>query len=105
MTLDKQGTNQYAMTTYSVQHCNAYPIHGLQQMRIIPASNRQNQTITVSMSSPVLQSHNVSTGNNGVANAMNPQQSLGGVPILSPASGHPTPSSIVGTTDLRYLII
>ncbi|EEF31585.1 conserved hypothetical protein [Ricinus communis] len=69
-------------------------------MRIFPVSNQQNQTITVSMSNPVLQSHFTSTGHNMISNAMN-SLSLEGVQSLSPASVHPTPSSIVGTTDLR----
>lgn len=99
MGLDKQGSN-HAMTTYAVQHFDAYPVHRPQHTRIFPVSNQQNQAITVSMSSPVLQSHFASTGHNVISNSTN-SQPLGGVPIISPVSVHPSPSSIVGTTDLR----
>ncbi|XP_012064636.1 protein TIFY 6B isoform X2 [Jatropha curcas] len=94
--LDKQGANHYAMTSYGVKQFGAYSVHQPQQMRIFPVANQQNQTITVSLSSPVLQSHFASTGKN-----VNNSQSLGGVPIISPVSVHPAPSSIVGSTDLR----
>ncbi|KAJ9141562.1 hypothetical protein P3X46_032085 [Hevea brasiliensis] len=100
MTLDKQGANHYAMTTYTVKHFDAYPVHCPQQIRIFPVSDVQNQRITASMSSPVLQSHFSSTGHNVGGHSMN-SQFLAGVPIISPVSVHSTPSSIVGTADLR----
>ncbi|KAJ9162613.1 hypothetical protein P3X46_022372 [Hevea brasiliensis] len=100
MALDRQGANHYAMTAYAVQHVDAYPVHRPQQMRIFPVINHQNPTITVSMSNPNLQSHFASTGNNVGGNSINSQY-LAGVPIVSPVSVHPTPSSVVGTTDLR----
>ncbi|KAF2309128.1 hypothetical protein GH714_000715 [Hevea brasiliensis] len=102
MTLDKQGANHYAMTTYTVKHFDAYPVHCPQQIRIFPVSDVQNQRITASMSSPVLQSHFSSTGHNVGGHSMN-SQFLAGVPIISPVSVHSTPSSIVGTADLRYI--
>ncbi|KAF2309116.1 hypothetical protein GH714_000611 [Hevea brasiliensis] len=100
MTLDKQGANHYAMTTYTVKHFDAYPVHCPQQIRIFPVSDVQNQRITASMSSPVLQSHFSSTGHNVGGHSMN-SQFLAGVPIISPVSVHSTPSSIVGMADLR----
>ncbi|XP_017186663.2 protein TIFY 6B-like isoform X2 [Malus domestica] len=53
--------------------------------------------IPITLSSPVLQSH-APVGNNGSTIKL---QSLGGVPVLSPVSAHPSTTSVVGTTDLR----
>ncbi|XP_043813851.1 protein TIFY 6B isoform X2 [Manihot esculenta] len=100
MTLDKQGARQYTMTAYAAQHVDSHLFHHSQQTRIFPVTNHQNQTITISLSNPVLQSHLASVGNNVGGNSMN-SQSLAGVPSISPVSLHPTPSSIVGTTNLR----
>ncbi|WCJ42110.1 Protein TIFY 6B [Euphorbia peplus] len=87
--------NHYGIsTTYPLQqHFDAYQVHRPQQTRVFPVSNQQNQnqSITISTSGPVLQSH---------FGSMN-SQALAGVPVVSPVPVHPTPSSIVGTTELR----
>ncbi|KAG8639833.1 hypothetical protein MANES_14G172400v8 [Manihot esculenta] len=83
---DKQGAKHYA-----VQHFDAYPVHRPQQMRIFPVSNH-SQTITAC--------HFASSGQNVGDNSLN-SQSVGRVPIISSVSVHPTPSSIVRTTELR----
>ncbi|KAJ8771949.1 hypothetical protein K2173_027126 [Erythroxylum novogranatense] len=100
-THDKQTANPHGMTTYAtVQRYDVYPVHRPQGMRTFPVSNQQNQTITVSMSTPVLQSHFASSGHNIVGNPGSVQP-LGGVPVLTPVSVLPTTNPLVGTTDLR----
>ncbi|KAK0587422.1 hypothetical protein LWI29_022580 [Acer saccharum] len=94
--LDKQGGNCY----YSLQHLDAHQVHRSQEARMFPVSNQPNQTVTVSMSSPLLHSHLGSTGQNVISPAIN-RQTLGGVPVMSPVSVVPSTSSVIGTTDLR----
>lgn len=89
-------------TTYGTKHFDAHTVHRPQEMRIFPVSNQQNQTISVSMSNPVLQSHFASIGHNMIGNFIN-SQPLGGVPVITPVSVQPATSSIISTTDLRYL--
>ncbi|KAL5752726.1 hypothetical protein ACOSQ2_023233 [Xanthoceras sorbifolium] len=98
--LDKQGGNHYPMTTYSLQHLDAHQVHHSQEARMFHVSNQPNQSITVSMSSPLLHSHLGSTGQNVIGSAINPQP-LGGVPVMSSVSVVPSTSSVIGTTDLR----
>ncbi|KAF9671287.1 hypothetical protein SADUNF_Sadunf12G0031700 [Salix dunnii] len=101
MVLDKQAGNHYPLTNYGTQQCDAYPVNGPQDMRMFSISGQQNQAITVSMSSPpTLQSHFPPTGYNMLTNSI-VSKPLGGVPVLTPPSALPTPSSIIGTTDLR----
>ncbi|KAK3228327.1 hypothetical protein Dsin_008189 [Dipteronia sinensis] len=94
--LDKHGGNCY----YSLQHLDAHQVHRSQEARIFPVSNQPNQTVTVSMSSPLLHSHLGSTGQNVISPVIN-RQPLGGVPVMSPVSVVPSTSSVIGTTDLR----
>ncbi|XP_021911581.1 protein TIFY 6B isoform X1 [Carica papaya] len=100
---DRQGGSQYPMTAYGLQqHFDAYTTHRSQEVRMFPVSSQPNQTITVSMSSPILQSHLTPNGKHLIGNVKKAQP-LGGVPIMaSPVSVVPASSSIVGTTDLRY---
>ncbi|KAK2664565.1 hypothetical protein Ddye_003139 [Dipteronia dyeriana] len=94
--LDKQGGNCY----YSLQHLDAHQVLRTQEARMFPVSNLPNQTVSVSMSSPLLHSHLGSTGQNVISPAIN-RQHLGGVPVMSPVSVVPSTSSVIGTTDLR----
>ncbi|XP_061953730.1 protein TIFY 6B isoform X4 [Populus nigra] len=73
----------------------------IQEMRMFPISSQQNQTINVSMSSPILQSLFPPTGHNLITTNSIVSKPLGGVPVITPASALPTPSSVIGTTDLR----
>ncbi|CAK7349554.1 unnamed protein product [Dovyalis caffra] len=98
--LEKQAGNHYPMTTYGTQHFDAYSVNRPQDTRMFPISSQQNQTITVSMSSPFLQSHFPPTGHNMITNPI-VSKPLGGVPVITPASALPIPSSVIGTTDLR----
>ncbi|KAM0980209.1 hypothetical protein ACFX13_016207 [Malus domestica] len=81
--LDKQAGNHCGMTVYPVPQFDAHLVHHSQ--------------IPITLSSPVLQSH-APVGNNGSTIKLQP---LGGVPVLSPVSAHPSTTSVVGTTDLR----
>uniref|UniRef100_A0A6N2KB79 Protein TIFY n=1 Tax=Salix viminalis TaxID=40686 RepID=A0A6N2KB79_SALVM len=90
--------NHYPMTNYGTQQCDAYAVNRPQDMRMFSISGQQNQAITVSMSSPTLQSHFPPTGNNMLTNSI-VSKPLGGVPVITPPSA--LPSSIIGTTDLR----
>lgn len=101
MALDKQAGNHYAMTTYGKQHFDAYFANRPQDMRMFPISSQQNQTINVSMSSPILQSLFPPTGHSMITSNSIVSKPLGGVPVITPASALPTPSSVIGTTDLR----
>ncbi|XP_050215522.1 protein TIFY 6B isoform X2 [Mercurialis annua] len=72
----------YGRTRYCMQRFDAYSNpNPSPQMNIFPVSTQQNQTISISMN-PVSQS------------------CYGSVPIISSVSVHPTPTSVVGTTDL-----
>jgi jasmonate ZIM domain-containing protein len=103
MALDKQAGNHYAMTTHGKQHFDAYFVNRPQDMRMFPISSQQNQTINVSMSSPILQSLFPPTGHSMITTNSIVSKPLGGVPVITPSSALPTPSSVIGTTDLRYL--
>ncbi|XVF09427.1 hypothetical protein REPUB_Repub07fG0092000 [Reevesia pubescens] len=97
----KQGGNHYTLATYGLQQFDGRQSHRSQEVRIVPVSSHPNQTITVSMSTPLLQSHLASTGLNIIGNVVNPQP-FAGVPIMAPpVSVVPPSSSIIGTTDLR----
>lgn len=77
------------------------PYSSVQELRMFPNSNQHNQTITVSMTVPALQSHFTPGGNSFISSTINPQP-LGGVPIMAPPiSVLPAPSPVVGTTDIR----
>ncbi|XP_031265196.1 protein TIFY 6B isoform X2 [Pistacia vera] len=91
--LDKQGGNHYVMF-------DANQVQRPQEMRMFPISSIPNQTIAVSMTTPVLHSHLNSTGQSVAGNTVNPKP-LGGVSIVSPVSVLPPTSSIIGTTNLR----
>ncbi|KAF9667506.1 hypothetical protein SADUNF_Sadunf15G0030100 [Salix dunnii] len=101
MALDKQAGNHYAMTTYGAQHLDAYFVNRPQDMRMFPISSQQNQTINVSMSSPIPQSHFPPTGHSMITTNSIVSKPHGGVPVITPASALPNPSSVIGTTDLR----
>ncbi|CAN6584804.1 unnamed protein product [Malus baccata var. baccata] len=81
--LDKQAGNHCGITVYPMPQFDAHSVHHSQ--------------IPITLSSPVLQSH-APVGNNGSTIKLQP---LGGVPVLSPVSAHPSTTSVVGTTDLR----
>ncbi|KAJ6977003.1 hypothetical protein NC653_029014 [Populus alba x Populus x berolinensis] len=100
MAIDKQAGNHYPVTTYGTQQFDAYSVNRPKDTRMFSISGQQNQTITVSMSSPILQSHFPPTGHNMLTNSGVPKPP-GGVPVITPPSALPTPSSIIGTTDLR----
>ncbi|KAL9372339.1 hypothetical protein Peur_034583 [Populus x canadensis] len=100
LAIDKQPGNHYPVTTYGTQQFDAYSVNRPQDTRMFSISGQQNQTITVSMSSPILQSHFPPTGHNILTNSVVPKP-LGGVPVITPPSALPPPSSIIGTTDLR----
>ncbi|XWS37559.1 hypothetical protein CRYUN_Cryun19dG0053900 [Craigia yunnanensis] len=102
----KQGGNHYSVATYGLQHFDAHEPRRSQEVRIFPVSSQPNQTITVSMTNPLLQSHLASTGQNIIGNTVNPQP-FAGVPIMAPpVSVVPPSSSIIGTTNLRrYLVL
>ncbi|KAL1202712.1 Protein TIFY 6B [Cardamine amara subsp. amara] len=78
------------------------PYSSIQGVRMFPNSNHQEETITVSMAMPGLQSHHYATGGKSfISNSIN-SQPLVGVPIMAPPiSVLPAPGSIVGTTDIR----
>ncbi|GLT35140.1 hypothetical protein SLA2020_096180 [Shorea laevis] len=101
MVVEKQGGNLHAVTTYGLQKFDACPPGRSQEARIFPVSNQTNQSINLSMSTPIAQAHLVSTGQTMVGNT-GIAQPLGGVPIMaSPLSVVPASSSVIGTTDLR----
>ncbi|GMI99498.1 JASMONATE-INSENSITIVE 3, jasmonate-zim-domain protein 3 [Hibiscus trionum] len=88
----KQGGNHYTV---------AHQSHHSHEAKIFPVSSQPNQTITVSMNTPLLQPHLASTGQNMIGHTVNPQP-FTGVPIMAPpVSVVPPSSSIIGTTDLR----
>ncbi|KAK8599601.1 hypothetical protein V6N13_077516 [Hibiscus sabdariffa] len=65
------------------------------------AHQPQSQTITVSMSTPLLQPHLASTGQNIIGHTVKPQP-FAGVPIMAPpVSVIPPSSSVISTTELR----
>ncbi|KAJ6760083.1 PROTEIN TIFY 4A-RELATED-RELATED [Salix purpurea] len=101
MALDRQAGNHYAMKTYGAKHLDAYFVNRPQDTRMFPISTQQNQTINVSMSSPIRQSHFPPAGHNMIATNSTVSKPHGGVPAVTPASALPTPSSVIGTTDLR----
>ncbi|KAJ6295068.1 hypothetical protein OIU76_023047 [Salix suchowensis] len=101
MALDRQAGNHYAMKTYGAQHLDAYFVNRPQDTRMFPITSQQNQTINVSMSSPIRQSHFPPAGHNMIATNSIVSKPHGGVPAITPASALPTPSSVIGTTDLR----
>ncbi|XP_021291998.1 protein TIFY 6B isoform X2 [Herrania umbratica] len=97
----KQEGNHYTVTTFGLQQFDGHQPHLSQEVRLFPVSSQPNQTITVSMSTPLLQSHLVSTGQNTIGNTVTPQP-FAGVPIMAPpVSVVPPSSSIIGTTELR----
>ncbi|XVE58885.1 hypothetical protein DITRI_Ditri04bG0204900 [Diplodiscus trichospermus] len=97
----KQGGNHHTAATYGLQQFDRYQPHRSQEVRTFPASSHPNQTITVSMSTPLFQSHLASTGQNIIGNTLN-SQPFAGVPIMAPpVSVVPPSSAIIGTTDLR----
>ncbi|XP_044477461.1 protein TIFY 6B isoform X2 [Mangifera indica] len=98
--LDKQGGNHSVMKNYAMQHLNANQVQRPQEMRMFPISSKLNQTIVVSMTTPVLHSHLNSTGQSVDGNTIN-SQPHGGVSIKSPVSVLVPTSSIIGTTDIR----
>lgn len=86
---DKQAVNQYSMTVFPLQNFGAHTV--------------QHQTTSLGLSSQVIQSRLTSTGQNSVASTIQPQ-TLGGFPIMASVSvPSSSTSSMVGTTDLRYL--
>ncbi|XP_038997092.1 protein TIFY 6B-like [Hibiscus syriacus] len=88
----KLGGNHYS---------EAHQSHHSRDSRVFPVSGQPNQTITVSMSTPLLQPRLGSTAQNIVGHTVNPQP-FTGVPIMAPlVSVVPPSSSIIGTTDLR----
>ncbi|KAJ8753740.1 hypothetical protein K2173_026416 [Erythroxylum novogranatense] len=100
VTHDKQAASNHRMASYdTVHHYKACPAHHPQEVRTFPVNNQQNQTITISMSAPVLQSHLGSSGHNVVGNPISAQP-LGAVPVVTPVSVLSPTNSIVGTTDL-----
>ena len=69
---------------------------------MFPNSHQQQESITVSMARPGLQSHYAPGGKSFMSNGVNSQPFVG-VPIMAPPiSVLPAPGSIVGTTDIRY---
>ncbi|EOY21395.1 hypothetical protein QUC31_007292 [Theobroma cacao] len=97
----KQRGNHYTVTTFGLQQFDGHQPHCSQEVRLFPVSSEPNQTIAVSMSTPLLQSHLVSTGQNTIGNTVTPQP-FAGVPIMAPpVSVVPPSSSIIGTTELR----
>ena len=102
MALDRQAGNHYAMKAYGAQHLDAYFVNRPQDTRMFPITSQQNQTNNVSMSSPIPQSHFTPAGHNMIATNSIVSKPHGGVPVVTPASALPTPSSVIGTTDLRY---
>ncbi|XP_042964109.1 protein TIFY 6B isoform X2 [Carya illinoinensis] len=97
LSFDKQVENQYAMKVYPLQHHDAYSIHRSRKVRVFPVSNQQNQTSTVALGTTVLQSHQVSTGQNMVGSTIKPKPHR----VTAPVSVLPSTGSVVGTTDLR----
>ncbi|XP_038679649.1 protein TIFY 6B-like isoform X2 [Tripterygium wilfordii] len=100
--LDGKAGNHHVMSPYGQPHIDAYSVHRSQEVRVFPLSNQPNQTIAVSMHAPVLQSHFLFVGHNGLGNFVktNPQP-LRRVPVTAPVSGFPNMSPVVGSTDLR----
>ncbi|XWS48232.1 hypothetical protein CRYUN_Cryun13aG0056700 [Craigia yunnanensis] len=97
----KQGGNHYTEATYGLQQFDGHQSHCSQEVRIFPVSSHSNQTFTVSLNTPLLQSHLGSTRQNIIGNKANAQP-FAGVPIMAPpVSVVPPSSSIIGTTDLR----
>ncbi|KAL4282038.1 hypothetical protein GQ457_03G012580 [Hibiscus cannabinus] len=97
----KQGGNNYTLEPYGLQQFDGHQPHRSQEVMIFPVSSQPNQRITVSMSTPLLQSHLISSGQNITGNTGNPQP-FAGVPIMAPpVSVVPPSSSVIGTTDLR----
>ena len=88
------------MTVYPVQHFDPHTAHHSQEMKMFPISNQPNQTMSVSLSTPV-HLHLASSAKSMAPSTMKPQ-SFGGVPVISYLSALHCSSSIVGTIDLRY---
>lgn len=101
--LQKPGGNHYTVATYGLQHFDGHQPHSSQEVRIFPFSSQPNPTITVSMSTPLMQSHLTSNGQNINGNTVNPQPFPVAPIMASPVSVVPPSRSIIGTTDLRYL--
>ncbi|KAE8676146.1 hypothetical protein F3Y22_tig00111621pilonHSYRG00077 [Hibiscus syriacus] len=97
----KQGGNNYTLAPYVLQQFDGHQPHNSQEARIFPVSSQPNQRIAVSMSTPLLQSHLISTGQNIICNTGNPQPFTGVLIIAPPVSVVPPSSSVIGTTDLR----
>lgn len=97
---NKQGGSHYALTAYPLQHFDAHSAHHSHEVRTFPVSNQPNQTISVAMSTPILQSHITSTGQKVVGSTINTPP-LGGIPIITPVSFFPGAGSNTVTTDLR----
>lgn len=77
------------------------PYSSVQGARMFPNSHQQQESITVSMARPGLQSHYAPGGKSFMSNGVNSQPFVG-VPIMAPPiSVLPAPGSIVGTTDIR----
>ncbi|KAG2306101.1 hypothetical protein Bca52824_025849 [Brassica carinata] len=77
------------------------PYSSVQGARMFPNSNQQQESITVSMARPGLQSHYPPGGKSFMSNGISSQPFVG-VPIMAPPiSVLPAPGSIVGTTDIR----
>ncbi|CAN7000784.1 hypothetical protein IGI04_020224 [Brassica rapa subsp. trilocularis] len=77
------------------------PYSSVQGARMFPNSHQQQESITVSMARPGLQSHYPPGGKSFMSNGINSQPFVG-VPIMAPPiSVLPAPGSIVGTTDIR----
>ncbi|KAE8662251.1 Jasmonate-zim-domain protein 3, putative isoform 2 [Hibiscus syriacus] len=69
--------------------------------RMFRVSSQQNKTITVPISTPLVQPHLASIGQNMIGHTVKPQP-FSGVPIMaSPASVVPPSSSVIGTTEHR----
>ncbi|XP_038688402.1 protein TIFY 6B-like isoform X2 [Tripterygium wilfordii] len=100
--LDGKAGNHCAMPPYGQLHFDAYSVHRSQEVRVFPVSKESNQTTTVSMHAPVLQSHFPPAGHYRLGNFVKTNsQPLGGVPITAHVSGFPNTSSVVGSTDIR----
>ncbi|CAF1933475.1 protein TIFY 6B-like [Brassica napus] len=77
------------------------PYSSVQGARMFPNSHQQQESITVSMARPGLQSHYPPGGKSFMSSGINSQPFVG-VPIMAPPiSVLPAPGSIVGTTDIR----
>lgn len=90
------------MTVYPLQHRDIHSVHRPHEAKIFPVSNQQHQTTTVALGTTVLQSHHIPPGLNVVGSTVKPQPLKG---VIAPMSVLPCTSSVVGTTDLRYVNI